>query len=80
MPTCNPQASGYIEKYDEFKAKGMDEFYIITVNDIFVTRCVLCSCLCAQLVSPCSRNNRPLFLFLLFLPPFAFFIFPFFSS
>ena len=64
------QASGYIEKYGEFKAKGINEIYIITVNDRFVSKCVLCSCLCAreQLVVPCSRNNRPFFLLHLVLP------------
>ena len=41
-PTCSSQAPGYIEKYDEFKAKGINEIYIITVNDTFVTKCVLC--------------------------------------
>jgi len=37
-PTCSSQAPGYIEKYDEFKAKGINEIYIITVNDAFVTK------------------------------------------
>ena len=46
-PTCSSQAPGYIEKYDEFKAKGINEIYIITVNDTFVTKCDLCSCFCA---------------------------------
>ncbi|KAH9987239.1 Redoxin-domain-containing protein [Russula compacta] len=36
-PTCSSQAPGYIEKYDQFKAKGINEVYIITVNDVFVT-------------------------------------------
>ena len=40
-PTCSSQAPGYIEKYDEFKAKGINEIYIITVNDAYVTKCVL---------------------------------------
>jgi len=34
------QAPGYIEKYDEFKAKGINEIYIISVNDVFVTKYV----------------------------------------
>jgi 2-Cys peroxiredoxin 5 len=37
-PTCHSQAPGYIEKYDEFKAKGVNEIYIICVNDVFVTK------------------------------------------
>jgi 2-Cys peroxiredoxin 5 len=40
-PTCSSQVPGYIEKYDEFKAKGFNEIYIICVNDAFVTQCVL---------------------------------------
>jgi hypothetical protein len=40
-PTCSSQAPGYIEKYDQFKAKGINEIYIITVNDAYVTKCVL---------------------------------------
>ena len=73
-PTCSSQAPGYIEKYDEFKAKGINEIYIITVNDTFVTKCVLFPCLCvhAQVVSPCGKNNKSLFLPLLVLLPLAF--------
>jgi len=37
-PTCSLQAPGYIEKYDEFKAKGVNEIYIVSVNDVFVTK------------------------------------------
>jgi len=37
-PTCSLQAPGYIEKYDEFKAKGVTDIYILTVNDAFVTK------------------------------------------
>ena len=40
-PTCSSQAPGYIEKYEEFKAKGINEIYIVTVNDAYVTKCVL---------------------------------------
>jgi hypothetical protein len=42
-PTCSSQAPGYIEKYDQFKAKGVNEIYILTVNDVFVTKCVVFS-------------------------------------
>jgi len=37
-PTCHSHAPGYIEKYDEFKEKGINEIYIISVNDAFVTK------------------------------------------
>ncbi|KAH9979582.1 Redoxin [Lactifluus volemus] len=37
-PTCSSQAPGYIEKYEEFKAKGINEIYIIIVNDAYVTK------------------------------------------
>jgi peroxiredoxin len=82
MPTCSSQASGYTEKYDEFKAKGINEMYIITVNNVFVSNFVLCSGLCvrAKLVSHCSENNISFFLLLLVLPPLAFLIFTFLSS
>jgi 2-Cys peroxiredoxin 5 len=37
-PSCSSQAPAYIEKYDEFKAKGVNEIFIITVNDAYVTK------------------------------------------
>jgi len=37
-PTCHSQAPGYIEKYEEFKAKGVNEIFIVSVNDVFVTK------------------------------------------
>jgi len=37
-PTCHSQAPGYIEKHDEFKTKGINEIYIISVNDVFVIK------------------------------------------
>ncbi|KAI0245818.1 Redoxin [Lactifluus subvellereus] len=37
-PVCSSQAPGYIEKYDEFRAKGVNEIHIITVNDVYVTK------------------------------------------
>ena len=39
-PTCHSQAPGYIKNYDEFKAKGINEIYILTVNDVFETNYV----------------------------------------
>ena len=36
-PTCSSQQlPGYEEKYDEFKAAGIDEVYCLSVNDAFV--------------------------------------------
>jgi peroxiredoxin len=36
-PTCSSyQLPGFEEKYDEFKAAGIDEIYCISVNDAFV--------------------------------------------
>ncbi|KAI9428943.1 Redoxin [Lactarius indigo] len=37
-PTCSSQAPAYIEKYEEFKAKGVSEIFVVTVNDSFVTK------------------------------------------
>ncbi|KAF8269125.1 Redoxin [Lactarius quietus] len=37
-PTCSSQAPAYIEKYEEFKAKGVNEVFIVTVNDAYVTK------------------------------------------
>ncbi|KAI0031090.1 Redoxin [Vararia minispora EC-137] len=36
-PPCSGQAPGYIEKYEQFKAKGVENVYVLTVNDAFVT-------------------------------------------
>jgi hypothetical protein len=58
-PTCTAQAPGYIEKYDEFKAKGINEIYILSVNDVFVTKYV-CVCLYAR---ASSMNTSALFLY-----------------
>lgn len=36
-PTCSStHAPGYEDKYDEFKAEGIDEVYCLSVNDAFV--------------------------------------------
>ncbi|KAN0129175.1 Redoxin [Lactarius tabidus] len=37
-PSCSSQAPAYIEKYEEFKAKGIREIFIVTVNDAYVTK------------------------------------------
>ncbi|ORX35334.1 Redoxin-domain-containing protein [Kockovaella imperatae] len=34
--TCNSQVPGYIDRYDEFKSKGVENVYIVAVNDMFV--------------------------------------------
>jgi hypothetical protein len=39
-PSCSSQVPAYIEKYDEFKAKGVNEIFIVSVNDAYVTKCV----------------------------------------
>ena len=36
--TCSKQVPGYIKAYEEFKAKGVDNIYIVAVNDAFVTK------------------------------------------
>ena len=36
-PTCSAQhVPGYVEKFDAFKAAGVDEIWCISVNDVFV--------------------------------------------
>ncbi|KAI0309501.1 Redoxin [Amylostereum chailletii] len=37
-PSCSSQAPGYIEKYQQFKDKGVNEVFILTVNDVFVVK------------------------------------------
>ena len=38
-PTCSEQhLPGFIEKYQEFKAKGVNEIYCLSVNDKFVMK------------------------------------------
>ncbi|TFK51496.1 Redoxin-domain-containing protein [Heliocybe sulcata] len=36
--TCSAQVPGYIQKYDEFQAKGVNEIYVVAVNDAFVVK------------------------------------------
>jgi hypothetical protein len=67
-PTCSSQAPGYIEKYDEFKAKGINEIYILTVNDAFVTKCVSLSTFGSRSLLPVCNIPR-----LFYSSPFAFF-------
>ncbi|EDQ99091.1 peroxiredoxin [Laccaria bicolor S238N-H82] len=34
---CNAHIPAYIETYEEFKNKGINEIYVVGVNDVFVT-------------------------------------------
>ena len=53
------QAPAYIEKYEEFKAKGVNEIFIVTVNDAFVTKCVSNMSTCSLPdVSPYKGHGR----------------------
>ncbi|OSX62865.1 hypothetical protein POSPLADRAFT_1056229 [Postia placenta MAD-698-R-SB12] len=36
--TCSRQIPGYIERYDQFKAKGVNDIYVVAVNDVFVMK------------------------------------------
>ena len=35
---CSAQVPGYINSYDQFKAKGVNNIYVVAVNDVFVTK------------------------------------------
>ncbi|WVQ78633.1 hypothetical protein IAT38_000720 [Cryptococcus sp. DSM 104549] len=35
-PTCSSQIPGYLEQYNDFKAKGVKDIYVVAVNDMFV--------------------------------------------
>ncbi|TRM66651.1 thioredoxin-like protein [Schizophyllum amplum] len=36
--TCHAQVPGYIEAYQRFKEKGVDEIYVVAVNDAFTMK------------------------------------------
>ncbi|KAI0328929.1 Redoxin [Cubamyces sp. BRFM 1775] len=36
--TCTAQVPGYINAYEQFKAKGIDNIYVVAVNDVFVMK------------------------------------------
>ncbi|KAI0086759.1 Redoxin [Irpex rosettiformis] len=36
--TCTRQIPGYIESYDKFKEKGVQNIYVLAVNDVFVLK------------------------------------------
>jgi 2-Cys peroxiredoxin 5 len=35
-PSCSDQVPGYIKRYDEFKSKGVEDVYVVAINDMFV--------------------------------------------
>jgi len=37
-PPCSSQLPAYLEKYEEFKGKGIRGIYVVAVNDAFVTK------------------------------------------
>ncbi|KAF9242806.1 Redoxin-domain-containing protein [Melanogaster broomeanus] len=37
-PACTSQVPQYIADYDEYKAKGIENIYVVAVNDVFVTK------------------------------------------
>ncbi|KAH9916513.1 Redoxin [Fomitopsis serialis] len=36
--TCSAQIPGYIKAYDQFKQKGIDNVYVVAVNDVFTLK------------------------------------------
>ena len=36
--TCSAQVPGYIKAYEKFRERGVDNIYIVAVNDVFVTK------------------------------------------
>ena len=34
--TCSGHVPGYITAYEQFKEKGIDNVYVVAVNDVFV--------------------------------------------
>jgi len=37
-PSCSDQVPEYIKNYDEFKARGVEGIYVVSVNDIYVVK------------------------------------------
>jgi len=37
---CFQHVPGYLQNYDKFKAKGINEIYVVSVNDVFVMKYV----------------------------------------
>ncbi|OJT07302.1 hypothetical protein TRAPUB_1845 [Trametes pubescens] len=38
--TCSAQVPGYIRAYEQFRARGVENVYVVGVNDVFVMKCV----------------------------------------
>ncbi|KAH9939706.1 Redoxin [Epithele typhae] len=36
--TCSKQVPGYIDAFEQFKAKGIDNIFVVAVNDVFVMK------------------------------------------
>lgn len=39
--TCSAQIPGYIKNYENFKAKGVKDIYVVAVNDVFTMKLVV---------------------------------------
>jgi peroxiredoxin len=37
-PTCSSQVPSYVSSINEFKSKGVDDVYVVSVNDMFVMK------------------------------------------
>jgi len=37
-PPCSSQVSGYLDSYQRFAAKGVQEIFVVAVNDVFVVK------------------------------------------
>ncbi|KAL4072074.1 Redoxin-domain-containing protein [Scleroderma citrinum] len=37
-PTCSSQVPQYIADYDKYKEKGVNDIYVVAVNDVYVTK------------------------------------------
>lgn len=35
-PTCSSQVPSYVDQFSAFKSKGVDDIYVVSVNDMFV--------------------------------------------
>ncbi|KAI6103805.1 Redoxin-domain-containing protein [Pisolithus croceorrhizus] len=37
-PTCSSQVPSYVADYDKFKAKGIKDIFVVSINDVYVTK------------------------------------------
>lgn len=37
-PACSTQVPQYIEDYDKYKAKGVNDIYVVSINDVYVMK------------------------------------------